>query len=83
MSAWPLAVSIAYPVCIGWLLILLAADGLHYGTLATGTVIPEDVAEAGWMVSSLLLGAAALHSSAGRHSWRKTRRGCPGSDCRS
>ncbi|TQK49817.1 diguanylate cyclase (GGDEF)-like protein [Streptomyces sp. SLBN-118] len=91
MSAWPLAVSIAYPVTdlvllsiaarlmlttgtrtpsfllvIGWLLVLLAADGLYYGTLATGTVIPEDVAEVGWMVSSLLLGAAALHSSVAR-----------------
>ncbi|TQK44508.1 diguanylate cyclase (GGDEF)-like protein [Streptomyces sp. SLBN-118] len=88
MSAWPLAVSIAYPVTdlvllsiaarlmlttgtrtpsfllvIGWLLVLLAADGLYYGTQATGTSIPEDVAEVGWMVSSLLLGAAALHSS--------------------
>lgn len=89
LSAWPLAVSIAYPVtdlvllsvaarltlttgtrtpsfvlCIGWLVVLLAADGLYYGTLAsTGTAIAEDVSEVGWMVSSLLLGAAALHSS--------------------
>ncbi|WP_406405125.1 GGDEF domain-containing protein [Streptomyces sp. NBC_00879] len=88
LSAWQLAVSVAYPVTdlvllaiaarlmlttgtrtpsfllvIGWLLVLLAADGLYYGTLATGTVIPEDISEVGWMVSSLLLGAAALHSS--------------------
>ncbi|KAB1150055.1 GGDEF domain-containing protein [Streptomyces luteolifulvus] len=91
LSAWPLAVTIAYPVtdlvllsmaarlmlttgthtasfllCLGWLVILLAADGLYYGTLATGTTIPEDVPEVGWMVSSLLLGAAALHSSVAR-----------------
>lgn len=92
LSAWPLAVSIAYPVtdlvllsvaarlmlttgkrtpslllCIGWLLVLLAADGLYYGTVATtGTAIAEDVSEVGWMVSSLLLGAAALHPSVGR-----------------
>ncbi|MGW2522304.1 diguanylate cyclase domain-containing protein [Streptomyces sp. NPDC001617] len=92
LSAWPLAVSIAYPVadlvllsmaarlmlttgkrtpsfllCIGWLLVLLAADGLYYGTMATtGTAIAESASEAGWMVSSLLLGAAALHSSVGR-----------------
>ncbi len=92
LSAWPLAVSIAYPVadlvllsvatrlvlttgkrtpsillCIGWLLVLLAADGLYYGTMATtGTAIAEDVSEVAWMVSSLLLGAAALHPSAGR-----------------
>ncbi|WP_406278585.1 GGDEF domain-containing protein [Streptomyces sp. NBC_00191] len=91
MSAWPLAVTVAYPVtdlvllsvaarlmlttgtrtpsfllCIGWLVILLAADGLYYGTLATGTTIPEDIAEVGWMVSSLLLGAAALHWSVAR-----------------
>ncbi|MGW1492946.1 diguanylate cyclase domain-containing protein [Streptomyces sp. NPDC002402] len=91
MSAWPLAMTIVYPVTdlvllsiaarlmfttgtrtpslilvIGWLLVLLAADGLYYGTLATETVIPEDVAEVGWMVSSLLLGAAALHSSVAR-----------------
>ncbi|MEV4864478.1 GGDEF domain-containing protein [Streptomyces ossamyceticus] len=92
LSAWPLAVSIAYPVadlvllsvaarlmlatgkrtpslllCIGWLLVLLAADGLYYGTLATtGTAIAEDVSEVGWMVSSLLLGAAVLHPSVGR-----------------
>jgi diguanylate cyclase (GGDEF)-like protein len=92
LSAWPLAVSIAYPVadlvllsvaarlmlttgkrtpslllCIGWLLVLLAADGLYYGTMATtGTAIAEDVSEVGWMVSSLLLGAAALHPSVGR-----------------
>ncbi|MEU9169732.1 GGDEF domain-containing protein [Streptomyces sp. NPDC048420] len=89
LSAWPLAVSIAYPVtdlvllsvaarlmlttgmrtpsfllCIGWLVVLLVADGLYYGTSAsTGTAIAEDVSEVGWMVSSLLLGAAALHSS--------------------
>ncbi|MFD5128846.1 diguanylate cyclase domain-containing protein [Streptomyces olindensis] len=92
LSAWPLAVSIAYPVadlvllcmaarltlttgkrtpsfllCTGWLLALLAADGLYYGTTATtGTAIAEDVSEVGWMVSSLLLGAAALHPSVGR-----------------
>ncbi|KOU63496.1 hypothetical protein ADK57_21840 [Streptomyces sp. MMG1533] len=92
LSAWPLAVSIAYPVadlvllsvaarlmlatgkrtpsfllCIGWLLVLLAADGLYYGTMATtGTAMAEDVSEVGWMVSSLLLGAAALHPSVGR-----------------
>ena len=92
LSAWPLAVSIAYPVvdlvllsvaarmmltigkrtpsfllCIGWLLALLASDGLYYGTMATtGTAIAEDVSEVGWMVSSLLLGAAALHPSVGR-----------------
>ncbi|MET7691774.1 GGDEF domain-containing protein [Streptomyces sp. NPDC005483] len=89
LSAWPLAVSIAYPVtdlillsvaarlvlttgtrtpsfllCVGWLVVLLAADGLYYGTLATtGTAMAENVSEVGWMVSSLLLGAAALHSS--------------------
>jgi diguanylate cyclase (GGDEF)-like protein len=89
LSAWPLAVSIAYPatdlmllslaarlvlttgaptpsflLCIGWLVILLAADGLYYGTRATtGTAIAEDLSEVGWMLSSLLLGAAALHSS--------------------
>ncbi|MFF9809236.1 diguanylate cyclase domain-containing protein [Streptomyces coeruleorubidus] len=92
LSAWPLAVSIAYPVadlvllsvaarlmlttgkrtpsfflCVGWLLVLLAADGLYYGTMATtGTAIGEDVSEVGWMVSSLMLGAAALHPSVGR-----------------
>ncbi|MFF3403804.1 diguanylate cyclase domain-containing protein [Streptomyces sp. NPDC002659] len=91
LSAWPLAMTIVYPVTdlvllsiaarlmfttgtrtpslllvIGWLAVLLAADGLYYGTLATETVIPEDVAEVGWMVSSLLLGAAALHSSVAR-----------------
>jgi diguanylate cyclase (GGDEF)-like protein len=92
LSAWPLAVSVAYPVtdlvllsvaarlmfttgtrtpsfllCIGWLLALLAADGLYYGTSATtGTAIGEDVSEVGWMFSSLLLGAAALHSSVAR-----------------
>lgn len=91
LSAWPLAVSIAYPVadlvllsvaarlllttgkrtpsillCSGWLLVLLTADGLYYGTMATtGTAIAEDVSEVGWMVSSLLLGAAALHPSVG------------------
>ncbi|MEU0215374.1 GGDEF domain-containing protein [Streptomyces sp. NPDC006265] len=91
LSAWPLAVSIAYPVadlvllcvaarlmfttgkrtpsillCSGWLLVLLAADGLYYGTMATtGSAIAEDVSEVGWMVSSLLLGAAALHPSVG------------------
>ncbi|MBB6418095.1 GGDEF domain-containing protein [Streptomyces sp. AK010] len=91
LSAWPLVVSVAYPVadlvllcvaarlmlttgkrtpsillCTGWLLVLLAADGLYYGTMATtGTAIAEDVSEAGWMVSSLLLGAAALHPSVG------------------
>ena len=37
MSAWSLAVSTAHPVTD---LVLLAADGLYYGTLATGTVIP-------------------------------------------
>jgi diguanylate cyclase (GGDEF)-like protein len=89
LSAWPLAVSIAYPVTdlvllsvaarlmlttgtrtpsfflyIGWLLVLLAADGLYYGTSATtGTAIAENASEVGWMLSSLLLGAAALHSS--------------------
>ncbi|WP_405803891.1 GGDEF domain-containing protein [Streptomyces sp. NBC_00210] len=92
LSAWPLAVTIAYPVTdlvllsiaarlmlttgtrtpsfvlvIGWLLVLLAADGLYYGTLATtGTAIAEDLSEVGWMVSSLLLGVAALHSSVAR-----------------
>ncbi|WP_367323192.1 diguanylate cyclase [Streptomyces sp. HUAS ZL42] len=94
LSAWPLAVSIAYPVtdmvllsvtarlmlttgtrtpslvlCIGWLLVLLAADGLYYGTMATtGTAIAEDVSEVGWMLSSVLLGLAALHSSVARPS---------------
>jgi diguanylate cyclase (GGDEF)-like protein len=92
LSAWPLAVSVAYPVTdlvllsvaarlmfttgtrtpsfllfTGWLVVLLVADGLYYGTLAsTGTAIAEDVSEVGWMVSSLLLGAAALHSSVAR-----------------
>ncbi|MFI2433447.1 diguanylate cyclase domain-containing protein [Streptomyces sp. NPDC018693] len=92
LSAWPLTVSLAYPVtdlvllsiaarlmlttdthtpsfllCTGWLLLLLAADGLYYGTLATnGTAIAQDVSEVGWMVSSLLLGAAALHPSVAR-----------------
>ncbi|MGW0989969.1 diguanylate cyclase domain-containing protein [Streptomyces sp. NPDC002486] len=91
LSAWPLAVSVAYPVadlvllcvaarlmlttgkrtpsillCSGWLLVLLVADGLYYGTMATtGTAIAEDVSEVGWMVSSLLLGVAALHPSVG------------------
>lgn len=92
LSAWPLAVSIAYPatdllllsvaarlmfttgsrspsflLCLGWLVVLLAADGLYYGTQATtGTAIAEDVSEVGWMLSVLLLGAAALHSSLAR-----------------
>ncbi|MFG2029912.1 diguanylate cyclase domain-containing protein [Streptomyces sp. NPDC048825] len=51
-------------LCVGWLVILLAADGLYYGTQATtGTAIAEDLSEVGWMLSSLLLGSAALHSS--------------------
>ncbi|MFE9650459.1 diguanylate cyclase domain-containing protein [Streptomyces sp. NPDC006365] len=51
-------------LCVGWLVILLAADGFYYGTQATtGTAIAEDLSEMGWMLSSLLLGAAALHSS--------------------
>ncbi|TQK50150.1 diguanylate cyclase (GGDEF)-like protein [Streptomyces sp. SLBN-118] len=92
LTAWPLAMTIVYPVTdlvllsiaarlmlttgtrtlsfllvIGWLVVLLAADGLYYGTLATtGTAIAEDVSEVGWMVSSLLLGTAALHSSVAR-----------------
>ncbi|MCH5670784.1 GGDEF domain-containing protein [Streptomyces gilvus] len=57
----------SFLLCIGWLLLLLAADGLYYGTLATnGTAIAESVSEVGWMVSSLLLGAAALHPSVAR-----------------
>ncbi|WP_435612597.1 diguanylate cyclase domain-containing protein [Streptomyces sp. bgisy159] len=89
LSAWPLTVSLAYPVtdlvllsltarlilttgtrapsfllCVGWLLLLLAADGLYYGTMATkGTAIAQTVSEIAWMVSSLLLGASALHPS--------------------
>ena len=81
LSAWPLVVSVAYPVtdlvllsmaarlvlttgtrtpsflmCVGWLLVLLVADGLYYGTQATyGNAVAENASEAGWMVSSLLL----------------------------
>ncbi|MFD8309207.1 diguanylate cyclase domain-containing protein [Streptomyces sp. NPDC059690] len=94
MSAWPLALSIAYPaidlvllsmaarlmltththtpsslLCLGWLLALLAADGLYYATQATtGTAIAENVSEVTWMLSSVLLGTAALHSSVARPS---------------
>ncbi|MFK4100122.1 diguanylate cyclase domain-containing protein [Streptomyces sp. NPDC019531] len=57
----------SFLLCVGWLLVLLAADGLYYGTQATnGAAIWEDVSELGWMVSSLLLGAAALHPSVAR-----------------
>ncbi|MFE9773593.1 diguanylate cyclase domain-containing protein [Streptomyces sp. NPDC005931] len=94
MSAWPLALSIAYPatdlvllsvaarlmlttgtrtpsflLVIGWLVVLLTADGLYYGTQATsGTAVAQDASEVAWMISSLLLGAAALHSSVARPS---------------
>ncbi|MFF4903512.1 diguanylate cyclase domain-containing protein [Streptomyces sp. NPDC001260] len=57
----------SFLMCIGWLLVLLASDGLYYGTEAThGTALAENVSEVGWMVSSLLLGTAALHSSVAR-----------------
>lgn len=54
----------SFLLCLGWLVVLLAADGLYYGTQATaGVAIAEGVSEVAWMVSSLLLGAAALHPS--------------------
>ncbi|WP_367325984.1 diguanylate cyclase [Streptomyces sp. HUAS ZL42] len=59
----------SFLLCLGWLVVLLAADGLYYGTQATtGTAIAEDVSEVAWMASSLLLGTAALHPSVARPS---------------
>ncbi|MQS15675.1 bifunctional diguanylate cyclase/phosphodiesterase [Streptomyces kaniharaensis] len=57
----------SFPLLIGWLATMLAADALYYGTSATtGTAIGENVSEVGWMISYLFLGTAALRPAPAR-----------------